>query len=114
MLSSGSADFWGAVGVAGWSTGGVDIGWRPTHGVSVSRGVTQNSTNTNYLDVCTPRVSEFPEANKTRLRKDGLHVRKKNKKAEMRRDMFFTAHIVIDIHPYTGYSIRPLEPPGYR
>ena len=46
MLSAGSADTGGAGGVAGSSAGGVDIGWGPTHGVLVSRGVTQNSTNT--------------------------------------------------------------------
>ena len=54
MLSSGSADLWGAVGVAGWFPGAVDIGWGPTHGVLVSRGVTQNSTNTCYLALGTP------------------------------------------------------------
>ena len=113
MLSSGSADTRGAVGVEGCPTGGVDIGVTDARR-AVSRGVTQNSAHTCYLATCTSRVSELPGANKTRLRKDGLHVRKKNKKAEMRRDMFFTAHIVIDIHPYTGYPIRPLEPPGYR
>ena len=35
-----------------------------THGVLVSSGVTQNTTNTNYLAVCSPRVSEFPECRK--------------------------------------------------
>ena len=113
MLSSVSADIRGAVGVEGCSSGGVDIGVTDARR-AVSRGVTQNSTNTCYLATCTSRVSELPGTNKTRLRKDGLHVRKKNKKVEMRRDTFFTAHIVIHIHSYTGYSIRPLEPPGYR
>ena len=61
MLSSGSADTRGAVGVEGWASGGVDIGWGPTHGVLVSRGVTRNSTNAYYLAIGTPRVSEFSE-----------------------------------------------------
>ena len=69
MLSSGSADTRGAVGVAGWSAGGVDIGWGPTHWVLVSRGVTQNSTNTCYLAVCTPRVSEFSERQQNEVTK---------------------------------------------
>ena len=33
----------------------------PTHGMLVSRGVTQNSTHTKYLTVCAPWVSEFSE-----------------------------------------------------
>ena len=59
MLSSGSADTRGAVGVEGWASLGVDIGWGPSHGVLVSRVVTRNSTNTYYLAIGTPRVSEF-------------------------------------------------------
>ena len=86
MLSSGSADTWGAVGVAGWSPGGVDIGWGPTHGVLVSRGVTQNSTNTYYLAIGIPRKLISRKGNKIRLRKDGLIM--EEKRFEMRRDTY--------------------------
>ena len=113
MLSSGSADTRGAVGVAGWSTGGVDIGWEPTHGVLVSRVVTQNSTNTYYLASRYFLVSKFSEGQQnvgTKRRTDY----KKEKIRDASGYVCFTAHIVIRIHPYTGYSIRPLEPPGYR
>ena len=57
MLSSGSVDTRGAVGVEGLASGGVDIGWGPTHVVLVSSGVKQNSANTCYLAIRTPRVS---------------------------------------------------------
>ena len=54
------------LGVLSVSRGGppgvLTLGGRLTHGVRMSRGVTQNTTNTNYLAVCTPRVSEFPES----------------------------------------------------
>ena len=63
MLSSGPSDTRGAVGVEGWPSRGADIR-RLTHGVLVSRGVTQNTTNTNYLAVSTPVVGEFPECRK--------------------------------------------------
>ena len=115
MLSSGSVDTRGAVGVGWCSTGGVDIGCGPTHGVLVSRGVTQNSTNTYYLAIGIPRKVISRKGNKMRLRKRRTNYRKgggKSRCVGMR--MFFTAHIVIHILPYTGYSIRPLEPPGYR
>ena len=64
MLSSGTSDTRGDVGVEGWVSGGVDIGGGLTHGVLVSWWVTQNSTRTSYLAVFTPRVSEFPERRK--------------------------------------------------
>ena len=59
-------------------------------------------------------VSKFSKANKTWVQKDGLVVKKKEKIRDASGYVCFTAHIVIHIHPYAGYSIRPLEPPGYR
>ena len=54
----------GLLGV--WTSGGV-----PTHGVLVSRGVTQNSTNTYYLVLGTSWEASFPKANKTWVQKTG-------------------------------------------
>ena len=103
MLSSGSADTRGAVGVEGCSSGGVDI--RVTDARrAVSRGVTQNSTNTCYLATCTSRVGELPGTNKTRLRKDGLHVRKE-KKYESRDALGCVFH---GAHRHTHTSIHGL------
>ena len=60
MLSSGTSDTRGAVGVEGWPSWGVDIGWTYAR-CACEKGVTENTTDTNYLAVCAPRVSEFPE-----------------------------------------------------
>ena len=104
MLSSGSADTLGAVGVEGCSSGGVDIGVTDARR-AVSRGVTQNSTNTCYLATWTPRVSEFSVANKTMLRKDGLHVKKEEEKGfGMRREGYFHG-----AHRHTHTSIHWLS-----
>ena len=49
------------LGVLSVSRGGPQVvltSGEPTHGVRVSRGVTQNSTATCYLTICTPRLSE--------------------------------------------------------
>ena len=82
---------------------------------AVSMGATQNSTDTNYLAVRTSRVREFPVVNKTMLRKRRAECDKGKKKGSgCVGKGVFTAHIGIHIHPYTGYPIRPLEPPGYR
>ena len=88
MLSSGSADTRGAVGVGGCSPGGVDIGWGPTHGVLVSRGVTQNSTNTYDLAIGIPRKVISRKGNNMTLRTKRTDYEKKGKKVEMRREAY--------------------------
>ena len=114
MFSSGSADTRGAVGVGGCSHGGVDIGWGPTHVVLVSRGG-HAELHKHVLPGSRYFLgSKFSESQQNVGTKDGLIVKKREKIRDASGYVCFTAHIVIHIHPYTGYPIRPLEPPGYR
>ena len=57
----------------------------------VSRGVTQNSTNTYYLVLGTSWEASFPRANKTWVQKDGLIIKKKDSRCVGIR-MLYGAH----------------------
>ena len=66
----------------------------PTHGMLVSRWVTQNSAHTKYLTVCAPWVSEFSECRKNKgYVKDGLNTEgEKNSRCVERRKAMICFH----------------------